>query len=268
MPNWSINTLIVTGEAHAVRELFALACGFDADELAELARATVTDPHTGAPVSEELLAEVASHLLAERLEQFSFNGHDPMPAALAESTLQRRDDDPERWDALQAAHGAGSWFYWCVQHWSTKWDARDVYVMTVGPELVRISFLTAWGPPTGWLATVAVRHPECEIQLACEVEGYTGYAVLTVDHEARAITETEITKENAEWFWLEVLGLDEVPADAVYDASELYDENDENEADDEALEDDSEGGSDDPAGRGSSPDASGTGTTPVSIAAF
>ncbi len=43
----------------------------------------------------------------------------------------------------------GEWDYgWCVENWGTKWDANIVDHERLDENSIRITFETAWGPPT------------------------------------------------------------------------------------------------------------------------
>lgn len=43
-----------------------------------------------------------------------------------------------------------NWYEWNIQNWGTKWDVNvnEGYFERIGDDILRLSFNTAWGPPT------------------------------------------------------------------------------------------------------------------------
>lgn len=71
------------------------------------------------------------------------------------------------------------WYKWNNKHWDTKWDVKDVNVVTHTATKFLIQFDTAWSPPSKWLETAADQYPELIFRLAyCEV-GAQFYGVKT-----------------------------------------------------------------------------------------
>jgi hypothetical protein len=67
---------------------------------------------------------------------------------------------PEVLDAPRQEGHFPEWRVWRTEHWGTKWDA-------VSPELTddgsALTFLTAWTPPTMWLAAASAASPRVEL---------------------------------------------------------------------------------------------------------
>lgn len=55
----------------------------------------------------------------------------------------------EEIEALQAKHGAATWYEWCNKHWGTKWGTYSLKLHEMGGDgsPILIEFQTAWRPP-------------------------------------------------------------------------------------------------------------------------
>jgi len=73
------------------------------------------------------------------------------------------DDYEQKRDAIvarnQAEFGYPSWYEWCVDNWSTKWDISEVdedYMeKSADGKTVTFSFDTAWSPPLEWYDNIS-----------------------------------------------------------------------------------------------------------------
>jgi hypothetical protein len=74
-------------------------------------------------------------------------------------------------ESLRQPDGGDGWYNWSVDNWGTKWDVRgeEVHVEhQVTPEgLSRLvlDFMTAWAPPSEWMAKVATQFPHLKFTL-------------------------------------------------------------------------------------------------------
>tara|TARA_E500000305_G_scaffold111360_1_gene123000 strand:+ start:304 stop:723 length:420 start_codon:yes stop_codon:yes gene_type:complete len=81
----------------------------------------------------------------------------------------------------------GKWDYdWCCKNWGTKWDAYNhgggdsrVLIEDEGDEILRINFLTAWGPPTPILNKIGFKFGDkinyCRWFYRDEADMFCGY---------------------------------------------------------------------------------------------
>ena len=131
MPNWSYNTLVVTGEPadlrafrHAVKEL-------------------------GPPVH------------GSKLEPICFRRHLPLPEDVA----------ADRGDGIEGNIQIPASIMWCRENWGTKWNAwfGTLRGSFKSGELT-YRFDTAWTPPVAWLEHVATIHRELEFHLTYKEE--------------------------------------------------------------------------------------------------
>jgi hypothetical protein len=67
-------------------------------------------------------------------------------------------------------YGAPSWYEWCVEHWGTKWNAREVGAIESG-----FTFITAWGPPWGIIGELMRQFPGITFTLVARDEPCNGY---------------------------------------------------------------------------------------------
>lgn len=103
--------------------------------------------------------------------------------------------------ALSRKFGASDWHDWAIREWGTKWNPK---FERLSPE--RITFETAWSPPTAFLLTVSQQFPEAEIELAYAEGGMEFWGVSTIQdgetlpssehHEGRFWAESDVEDED------------------------------------------------------------------------
>lgn len=54
---------------------------------------------------------------------------------------------------------------WCMDHWGTKWNAKDIDVVRVNENELKIKFETAWSPSIPIVDRMAVLFPNVSIFL-------------------------------------------------------------------------------------------------------
>ena len=81
----------------------------------------------------------------------------PVPASLHIVAGRVGDDNDPKQIELEAqekanfeTHGYATWYDYCVNEWGTKWDVGgdDGMITEDGPNALRMSFDSAWAPPT------------------------------------------------------------------------------------------------------------------------
>jgi hypothetical protein len=104
---------------------------------------------------------------------FDFNRILPCPPVLESRTAPLRPEGDETEEeinalreALQKVYGASSWYEWCIEHWSTKWNSYNHYDID-GYDVV---FYTAWGPPHEVYCTLT-RYFDVEITIIDHDDG-------------------------------------------------------------------------------------------------
>ena len=171
MPNWTSNTLALTAECDEGREALA-------------------------HFREQVRVEREDGTVSE----FSFQGHVPMPKQLdiGGAPLSRINNDEELMEAMNKMNhpdtkehevtilakniqqyankkelGYSDWYMWSVDHWGTKWDAKDVEYFADNENEVCVIFQTAWSMPAKWADAVLndPRYASLHIELSWTDEG-------------------------------------------------------------------------------------------------
>lgn len=154
MPNWCMNTLLVTGPVDDVQRLLD----------------TVEDSETSLS-----LAKIVT----------------PPEAIVNSVSPQRNEEEAEK---LRALYGAVDWYSWNVSNWGTKWDVTATIITDSNeskygykthdqPETrtVKFAFDSAWSPPTAAIAILAKQFPNTNIyhtydEPGCDFSGYNMYS--------------------------------------------------------------------------------------------
>ena len=55
------------------------------------------------------------------------------------------------------------WYDWCASHWGTKWEARDVSIISRSDTVLKAIFRTVWASPHGILSYLTKLHPSLHI---------------------------------------------------------------------------------------------------------
>jgi hypothetical protein len=154
MPNWCTNTLLVQGKVEEVQKLLD----------------TVNDSETTLSLAKIIVP----------------------PEEIANSVSPQKDQAVA--EHLRALYGAVDWYSWNVNNWGTKWDVTATiitdshdnangYVTHSGPDTrtIKMSFDSAWAPPTSAIAMLAKQFPNTNIYHAydepgCDFSGYNMYS--------------------------------------------------------------------------------------------
>ena len=111
---------------------------------------TITGPNKIIDKIDKIVAEEGSE---GRLLQYFH----PMPKELMDTTSPAPNKTAKEKKVIKARKlkfGADSWYDWCVNNWSTKWDVNEFYSIKkieLGEDESEISFGfdSAWAPPLG-----------------------------------------------------------------------------------------------------------------------
>lgn len=125
MPNWAINRLILSGPTAEI-ERFRTTCirlqrGHDTREI-----------------------------------NLDFEAIIPMPPAIL-ATLDDRSSAAS--DRARAATGFDDWFNWSLVSWGTKWNASGLAILNAEPDLLDLTFDTAWNSPEPIFRALAEQYP-------------------------------------------------------------------------------------------------------------
>lgn len=148
MPNWTFNTLSVSG-------------------------------------NKEILADFVSKTILPAREEdydtrgrFTFNILHPIPKALEGETspLPRLENETDeefqtRMKSNLLLYGAKDWYDWNIANWGTKWNACHSQIEEVEDEYLNVRFDTAWSPPLDWFYKIVPMYPELDFDLIFDMEG-------------------------------------------------------------------------------------------------
>ena len=207
MPNWCVNQVEISGDP----ELVAKAVAFAADGDSAFSFAKIVPPPSGdiytanesqndflcgcKKVWVETKPQVGKYNEEgyEKAEgHWEVNGLPVVKEVLDSGTIQDTvaamfggsDVCPTHKVAQISSH-PDWWYNWNIQHWGTKWSAREVYVpdRADGDSRGEYEFETAWGPAMPVSAALAKAFPGLTVtHRYCEGgNGFAGYVVF--DHE-------------------------------------------------------------------------------------
>ena len=80
------------------------------------------------PIPEELNDTIVTHLPSKTDEQIS---------------------------ELVKKYGAEDWYYWSINNWGCKWDARDIHIEESNDVFLHLCFNTPWSPPIDFYTKLA-----------------------------------------------------------------------------------------------------------------
>lgn len=163
MPNWTSNSLTVTG-LEADRFLADIESAVEYDFISHLI-----------PMPEEI-ASISSGSMTIDGERVN-HWREVDGRCVKVTNLDRQH--------LTDVHGTFDWYKWAQAHWGTKWSASDVKV-----DGNRIYFDTAWSPPRAAIETISKMYPDAVFRLAY-AEGGSGFWGLAIYADGDLIGEEE-----------------------------------------------------------------------------
>jgi hypothetical protein len=201
MPNWIGNTVFVTGDADAARDL----------------RAFMTTPqskfdfHAVLPMPDELKTSESSSdaNMAWQLKygdwsdiqgrygpaQFASRDDALAAARAAGRQPQSFDELADRVQSLVIRCGFPSWYEWACATWGTKWPAYDAGWMGPARAAKRDAeqvayFETAWSPPIPVIVALSARFPAVIVRLDYhEIDAYGGICGFVTVQAGNVIAE-------------------------------------------------------------------------------
>lgn len=175
MPNWTQNTLTVTGSPEAVAAFRQKARGVDAD----FKDGAHAEPST-----------------VVRIVDLSFHALHPVPAALLARTFGAEDESKAGTATLVDGHESGH--AWQYHNWGTKWGATDVSLDASDPGRLVYDFQTAWSPPRDWLLHVSDLFPSL-VFVDMWRDEYDGYRTLHGDVYAAGRSSSVSPRNHEVW---------------------------------------------------------------------
>lgn len=89
--------------------------------------------------------------------------------------------------------GLSGWYKWRLDHWGCKWNMDGSGDLSfVNDEHLFLCFDTPWRPPTGIVASLGKRYPDCEFELGYVEEGNQICGTYRVSHQDGVFAEDDV----------------------------------------------------------------------------
>ena len=119
MPNWCSNYLEISGNKEVIQKIHKeIKGGKEYPKLFSLFY----------PIPEELNDAIVTHLPSKTDDKIS---------------------------ELVKKYGAEDWYYWSINNWGCKWDARDIHIEESNDVFLHLCFNTPWSPPIDFYTKLA-----------------------------------------------------------------------------------------------------------------
>jgi hypothetical protein len=94
--------------------------------------------------------------------------------------------DEER-EQIRAEHGTDDWYTWAIKHWGTKWGTYESQIASDN----RVTFTSAWSPPTEGVMALSRQFPETTFTLAYAESGMDYFGVTEI-RDGHLLADTEM----------------------------------------------------------------------------
>ena len=169
MPNWSYNSLRISGSAESMGEFYSEAIKDGKFEMSNIFPMPEKIKNTVSPSSSAKGVKWMNEdrAAAKREGELSaLLGEEP------EGLIPCENNTPEKCKALIEEFGADNWYDWNIAAYGTKWDISvDEQEFDKSDTEFQASFDTAWAPPIAFLERLQRRFPGIDISMTFEVEG-------------------------------------------------------------------------------------------------
>lgn len=163
MPNWTSNSLTVSGKAADIKRFVAKVKSkerrFDFDNIVPM------------PKELEGISTGSCTIRGKRCSMWREMGSDGAPEPIGEAELTA---------IKKAAGGHHSWYDWSCANWGTKWNANNVSGPTRCGDDVAYHFDTAWSAPMPVLVAASKLFPTLSLHLHCDYEGDSHWDEFTI----------------------------------------------------------------------------------------
>ena len=169
MPNWCSNRVTISGDEKDVQALKKAVKGYS-NKFNKLFSFDAIIPFPdelngiGSPVTIKTQEEIDQYMIDRADSEWSMSN---IPIT------------QERSQELYDKYGADNWYDWCIENWTSKWDACDISLDDDESDHLTYRFETPWGPPESVYYTLKEQHPNVHItwfydEPGMEFAGYLG----------------------------------------------------------------------------------------------
>jgi hypothetical protein len=173
MPNWSFNSLKISGNRSDMSELYNNILKEEVDS--EVFRFSNVFPM---PSKIKNTISPSSSALGRKWMDVDVNeARNSKIDGILEGTgspnlIPIENNTPEKCDLLRKEFGVDNWYDWNVKTYGTKWD---IFVgeneFTKSETEFSCSFDTAWSPPINFITKLQKKFPKVDIEIIWELEG-------------------------------------------------------------------------------------------------
>lgn len=79
----------------------------------------------------------------------------PVPEELQYTVSHPPTKTDEEIAELVKKYGVEDWYYWSINNWGCKWEAREIEIMESDPKEIYLRFDTPWSPPINFYKNLA-----------------------------------------------------------------------------------------------------------------
>ncbi len=175
MPNWSYNTLTISGTKNDMKSFYEIAIKPNINNDLAFSFSNVFP----VPIKIKNTISPSSSALGRKWinENLSTKRNDKLSEILNEEEenpdlIPVENNTTEKCVFLKSEYGADNWYDWNILTYGTKWDCEVLLSDIVkDDELFECSFETAWSPPANFLSNLQNKFPKLDIKLIFELEG-------------------------------------------------------------------------------------------------
>ncbi len=180
MPNWSYNSLKVSGTKEEMEKFYQIALKMDESGK------EVFSFNNLFPMPEKIRNTISpsSSALGRKWinEDVSSKRNDKLSDVLGEDEnhpdlIPVENNTPEKCQQLIKEFGTDNWYDWNIKNYGTKWNATDTDFTKEETEF-HSNFDTAWSPPSTFIEKLVKMFPNLDIKLVYDLEGSNDCGIL------------------------------------------------------------------------------------------
>lgn len=196
MPNWTTNTVTITGTKPVLEKVKELLKSentvFDFDKIKPMPKSL--DIESGSIMTSAMTMASnkptsAAYKKAKEKIHLPYTMHQ-MPAGY--SAVLTTDTDVIAIGKLylenKEKYGATTWYTWCIENWGTKWNVPDAVLDSESDTELVYYFNTAWSAPIAVLQTLSEQFPDVLIELDSTYEDDMPYNIYVTEFQKGEIS--------------------------------------------------------------------------------
>lgn len=163
MPNWSSNTLTITGTKEKLDKIEATEFDFEKiipmpKEFSEDCSSTCVKCNKICPIPKEQLQDLWIDYHCKECDiKDNIGGRVSRGVTYEEVFNSKQLNSNEKIIAYDWIHkyGTCSWYTWCIKNWGTKWSASEIDIKRISDTELEVYFAVPWDSPVPILEEVS-----------------------------------------------------------------------------------------------------------------